>query len=137
MRVIVCGSREWVNAYFIRERLSKFPANTVIITGGCRGADKMAEESGLVLKFQVWTFHANWRRGDWAGPERNRAMLEVCKPDLVLAFHNDPDNSKGTGGMIELARKAGVPVEIFAEGSDIARGIGLMQIRPFHSDGEP
>lgn len=118
MRVLVCGDREWRYGFFIRERLSKFPPDTVIITGGCQGADKMAEEAAFVLKLQVWTFHANWRRGNWAGPERNRAMLEVCKPDLVLAFHNDLDRSKGTAGMIELAREAGVPVEILAEGSE-------------------
>jgi hypothetical protein len=39
---------------------------------------------------------ADWaNHGKAAGPIRNRKMLDL-KPDLVLAFHADLTNSKGT-----------------------------------------
>ena len=53
---------------------------------------------------------ADWdNNGKAAGIIRNQAMLAL-KPDKVLAFWDG--RSRGTKHMIEIARKAGVPVEI-------------------------
>ena len=46
------------------------------------------------------------RLGRKAGPIRNQRMLDEGKPDLVVAF----PGGKGTNGMIDLARNAGVRV---------------------------
>jgi hypothetical protein len=35
-------------------------------------------------------------------------------PDLVLAFHPDITASKGTSHMVNIARAAGVKVEVFS-----------------------
>jgi hypothetical protein len=40
-------------------------------------------------------------------------MLDEGKPDLVLAFHENIDESKGTRDMVHRARGAGVKVVIF------------------------
>lgn len=37
--------------------------------------------------------------------------------DLVLAFHNQIEVSKGTGDMVRRARRKGVPVEVITETS--------------------
>ena len=39
-------------------------------------------------------------------------MLDQGKPSLVLAFHDDIENSKGTKHMVKIAREAGVEVRI-------------------------
>lgn len=117
MRIVVCGDRNWDNKQAIHDRLEPLARfDPVIITGGYRGADKLAEEVAFELGLRVWTFHANWRRGKRAGPDRNRAMLEVGYPDMVIAFHNDLNKSKGTKRMLELAKfEIGVPVELWGE----------------------
>ncbi len=37
------------------------------------------------------------------------------KPDLVIAFHNNLEESKGTKHIVNVARKRGIDVEIIDE----------------------
>jgi hypothetical protein len=54
---------------------------------------------------------AEWKKhGDRAGPIRNRAMLDLGKPELVVAF----EGGTGTMNMTAAATAAGVKV-LFAE----------------------
>lgn len=48
-------------------------------------------------------------------PIRNKQMLDEGKPDLVLAFHTDIENSKGTKNMIYQAKKRGIKVILIKE----------------------
>ena len=57
--------------------------------------------------------HGDFRR--WAGPERNKVMLEEGKPDVVYAFTNDIVNSRGTRNMCEISKAAGIPVYVIGE----------------------
>ena len=78
-----------------------------VIEGGASGADAAASQWGRLHGIPIQTFPAKWRvHGKSAGPIRNKQMLEEGKPTIVLAF---PGGS-GTGHMVSLARKAGVPV---------------------------
>lgn len=62
-----------------------------------------------------WTYPADWKTyGRAAGPIRNRQMLTCGQPDLVLAFHDALEISKGTANMVKIARKAGVPVVVIS-----------------------
>ena len=45
-----------------------------------------------------------------AGPIRNQRMLVEGKPDLVIAFHDDLESSRGTKDMIKRSLKAGIRV---------------------------
>lgn len=120
MRVIVCGDREWgghddmAKAYAkMRDRLAELPKATVIIEGGAPGADSMGKNAAQELGFLVVEYPANWdHQHRAAGPIRNKAMLYDGGADLVLAFHSDIDNSKGTASMVALARISGVEVEV-------------------------
>ena len=139
MLVLICGCRRWANYRCktcntsvwpcvncavtnkrMRDaiRLELFahnlkPGIDTIIHGGAKGADSIAGETAQALGFKVVEFPANWSQyGKGAGPKRNQEMLNQ-KPDLVLAFHPDLSRSKGTKHMVEIARKAGVPVEVF------------------------
>ncbi len=136
MRVIVCGDRYWHDARAVTRELdallAKDPYDLEIIEGCAHGADELAGRHE-----PAW--HDHWGRREWfpggwawyhpdvqvahvpadwvnlgraAGPIRNRSML-ARDPDLVLAFHENLDRSKGTADMIRIAREIQVPVRIF------------------------
>ncbi len=47
-----------------------------------------------------------WGKGLKAGPERNRAMLEHGRPEVLIAL----PGGKGTRSCVEAARSLGIPV---------------------------
>ena len=110
MRVLVCGSRHF-NDYELLEKKLETLAISTIIQGEARGADTLAKRYGERHGLDVLSFPALWdKHGRAAGPIRNAQMLSEGKPDAVVAFL--APNSRGTKHMIEIAQKAGVPVEI-------------------------
>ena len=112
MIVVICGSRDWAHPQPIMERLKKLPPLSLVVEGGCDGADLMARRIALRLGHDVIEYPANWEgRNKAAGPYRNRRMLSL-PPDLVIAFHDDLENSKGTKDCVNEAKKRGIPVEV-------------------------
>jgi len=110
IRVLICGSRYWTDREAIRNVMKTFPKDTVIIEGEARGADTIAREEAEALGLVVLPFPANWKeQGRAAGPIRNAQMLSEGKPNVVLAFHENIDESKGTKDMLKRAQKAGLP----------------------------
>lgn len=59
----------------------------VLIQGGAPGADKLAKDWAERQFLYCMTIHAEWKelRG-LAGPVRNTRMLDVGRPDVVVAF---------------------------------------------------
>lgn len=114
MLILVCGDRNWENRAAIHRELSKYdPLKDVVMHGAARGADSIAGNVADQLRFAVKPYPADWEKhGKAAGPIRNRLMLEK-RPDLVLAFHQDLESSKGTKDMCRIARAKGIPVEVF------------------------
>lgn len=111
MRILVCGSRNWTKKGIIRRIIEQSQADTVI-HGACRGADEIAGEIAKSLGLDIIKCPAEWESyGRAAGPVRNQQMLKH-KPDIVFAFHEDIENSKGTKDMITRAMRAGIPVRI-------------------------
>jgi len=112
MKVIVCGSRDWTFEDKIRIRLYELPSNTIIVEGGCDGADTIARKIALSLGLEVVTFWAAWKKyGLSAGPRRNIKMLDTG-PGLVIAFHDDLSKSKGTKHILGEARNRGIETEV-------------------------
>src|SRR3954453_2952892 len=112
MRILVCGGRNYFNIGVLFATLDRIQAkrrSTEVIPGGASGADTLAIEWAKArdVEFRIF-FAAGHEQGRGAGPIRNRQMLEEGRPDLVLAF----PGGHGTAGMLKLAQKAGVPVEI-------------------------
>ncbi len=114
MRVIICGDRNWKDEETIEIFIETLPPDTVIIHGGCRGADMIADAMARKHGLEVHPpFFAQWniyRKG--AGPIRNKRMILEGKPDRVVAFHNDLSKSKGTANMLKLAKEHSVPWEV-------------------------
>jgi hypothetical protein len=109
IRVLVCGGRTLDDYGLIDWGLSvvqqKVGTIVEIINGGADGADKLARDWARNHNVPVRTFHAKWHAfGKAAGPMRNKEMLLVGNPDLVVAF----PGGKGTESMIKLAGLMGV-----------------------------
>ena len=140
MRVLVCGGRDFGNLNkgpdgnpirddekaaqyrFVIDTIEKFamenskalaegswlPDDIEIISGAAKGADSVAIDWAVVNWCKCHIFPADWdKHGKAAGYIRNRQMLEEGKPDLVMAF----PGGKGTAMMVDIAKKAGVPVK--------------------------
>lgn len=111
MRVLICGSRYWKNYERMFNVVTSLGKIDMIIEGDAKGADKRGRQVAEALNIPCLTFFAGWAiYGDAAGPIRNKRMLEEGKPNIVLAFHDNLKNSKGTANMIQLALERGVPV---------------------------
>lgn len=108
--VLVCGSRGWLDVPTVRQHLSKLPRGSLILHGGARGADQIANTIARSLGLDVREFPADWAHlGRRAGYARNIEMLDE-HPDFVLAFQLD--GSTGTQHVIDSARDRGIPVEV-------------------------
>jgi hypothetical protein len=133
MRILVCGDRNWTDRQLILDTLLRVEdiADKYILTvihGNAQGADKLAGEAAKLMcgyttpteqvernTPKVWVFQAKWNLyGKAAGPIRNQQMLTEGNPDLVLAFHDNLAESKGTKDMVNRAKRAGIPVEVIS-----------------------
>ena len=122
MRLLVCGSRFWgINSRAENLRLTQVLDTlhhqtpvTLLIEGEAKGADTLARRWAERNGVHVAKFPANWEQYQRAaGPIRNAQMLKEGRPEQVVAFHNNLAQSKGTANMVQLARKAGVPVQVY------------------------
>lgn len=125
LKILVTGDRNWTDRKAIDRELHNLAGNRMppydqitVIQGGASGADEIAHNitDGMGEHWVAVTVPADWNKyGRAAGPIRNQAMIDAFKPDIVLAFHSNIKNSKGTIDCIEKANKAGIPVRLFAK----------------------
>jgi hypothetical protein len=114
MRVLICGSRTWIDKAAIAADLFELGPFEVVIHGGARGADRISGEVARNLGIPVKVYKADWRRyGKRAGSIRNLEMLDKGKPDLVIAYWDG--ESPGTRDMILKAERAGVTVKMVVD----------------------
>ena len=86
MRIIIAGSREFIDQYRLNKvcnwifAYKKIAYSDVeIISGTCRGADIMGENFAKVYNIPVKRFPADWKLyGKNAGNVRNRQMAEYA-----------------------------------------------------------
>lgn len=115
MRVLVTGSRDWVDIELIRDELEKLATPNSFITvihGACpRGADAIADIWAQQRAFINERHPADWSaHGKAAGFKRNAEMVNLGA-DVCLAFIRN--GSKGATHTADLAEKAGIPVRRF------------------------
>lgn len=77
--------------------------------GACRGADLQVRKVAVEMGFQVEDYPADWSVGKWAGPARNQEMVDKL-PTLVLAFHDNILQSRGTLDCVRRALRKGLRV---------------------------
>lgn len=123
MKVLVCGGRHYNNyekIFDVIKSLKEKYGNITIIEGGAPGADKHArtvcEKEGIPFN----EYPADWKKyGRAAGPKRNQQMLDCECPDLVIAFHEDIESSKGTKDMINRARRLNIETLMIEKDPDL------------------
>jgi hypothetical protein len=127
MRIIVCGDRHWDNFQtvdFVLNDIYKAHGELLVIEGGAKGADAMglrwakeAKSAGRIVDHI--SVPADWKNyGRAAGPIRNAEMLDLVTDggsSMVVAFHLNIDESKGTKNMVGQAEYLGVPVMLVNE----------------------
>ncbi len=114
MRVAIVGGRDFDDYVLLRNYgnilTEKLPRpHIVIVSGGAKGADTLAEQFAREHRYDSQIFPAEWGKyGKSAGFIRNQTIVDNC--DMVLAFWNGI--SKGTQDTIEKAKKAKKPTFI-------------------------
>ena len=112
MKVIIAGSRHFTNYELLKEKCDQIlqnQSNIEIVSGTCRGADKLGEQYAQEKGYTITQFPADWdKHKNSAGHIRNKQMAEYA--DALIAFCSE--TSKGTQDMINLANKNGLKVRV-------------------------
>lgn len=112
--IAVVGSRTFTDRHRLYVALDGLTQdyrkdNVLIISGGARGADSLAEDWANESGVEIQVFEAEWDLyGKRAGMIRNSKIIALA--DIVLAFWDG--TSKGTLDSINKARSAGKRVLI-------------------------
>lgn len=114
IRILICGSRNFSDSSKIERFVNSLPIGSILIEGEANGADKMAalaaQKKG-VPEERILRFPADWENfGRAAGPIRNSQMLLEGKPQIVVAFSDNIEESRGTKNMMQQALKKDLPV---------------------------
>lgn len=108
IKLAVVGSRTFDNVSLLRETLLLYNPS-VIITGGAKGADTLAEEYARLNHIPLKVIKPDWSKyGKAAGVKRNQQIIESA--DECVAFWDG--TSKGTLSSIKLCEKFNVPCNI-------------------------
>jgi SLOG family YspA-like protein len=104
MKLAIVGSRNYDNydnfKVIVDQYLDKNGIPLEIISGGCKGVDKLAEKYARELDIPFKSFEADWNKyGRSAGPLRNTQIIEYCTHVLALP-------TKGSVGTLDTIRKA-------------------------------
>lgn len=117
MQVAIVGSRDWPKQSYthILNLIQGFPTDTVVVSGGARGVDRVAAEYALACGLQVLEFKAQWVGADGrfnrgAGMNRNTDIIREA--ELVCAFWDY--KSRGTLDSIRKAANAGKHITVIA-----------------------
>lgn len=109
----MAGSRTWTNWGMMEQILDLWKDDiTELVSGTAKGADEMGEWWATKNGISIKRFPADWSRyGKGAGYIRNKEMAQYA--DGLFAFWDG--KSKGTGHMIDLAKKHDLHVEIIID----------------------
>ncbi len=114
---LVVGSRSFDDYNFMQQQLDYFLVNhkdIVIVSGGARGADRLAERYAKEHGYQLKIFYAKWDEyGKSAGYRRNEEMhqfISQFNKRGVVAFWDG--ESSGTKQNFILSSKYKNPIKI-------------------------
>lgn len=107
MKCAVIGSRGFNDYELLKRELSAGDIS-VIVSGGAKGADKLAEKFAKEFNISTEVYLPDWSLGRHAGFLRNTQIIEAA--DVVVAFWDGISN--GTKDSITKAKKAGKPVKV-------------------------
>lgn len=135
MKVLVCGGRHFFDYSILSNVLDdcltkcNYGEEIEIVSGGCKGADSLAERYANENNIAMKIFPANWTKyGKSAGPIRNKEMINYIKNynSIVVAFISK--DSIGTKNTVKLAKANNIPTieipyEVIDETVELYEGI--------------
>jgi len=119
--LIIAGSRNYNNYEEMEKTINYLLKNQkdkeiTIISGGCSGADSLAERYAKKYNLKCEVIKAEWRKyGKSAGYIRNKKMHEFIKDKPFrgcVCFWNE--TSKGTQQNFKLAKIYKTPLRVFS-----------------------
>lgn len=137
MRILITGSRDWVNKSVVFDALLnvvKQEAEVTVVHGGADGADAIAERWAQHFLWNVEPHPANWAScGSGCGPSHWRyrngvpycprsgfirnAHMVALGADVCLAFIRNESN--GATMTAKLAERAGIPVHRYIQNDEM------------------
>ncbi len=112
MKLAVIGSRGFNDFNLLCQKLDILMERkeiTLIISGGAKGADSLAERYAEERGIPTQILKPDWEKfGKSAGFRRNADIIDAC--EVCIAFWDG--KSKGTLHSIGLAKKKGIPVKV-------------------------
>lgn len=100
--VLVCGGRDYADrdhVFHVLDALHVDKPITRLVHGAAKGADSLAAEWADARGVEARAYPANWNRyRNFAGPIRNRDMMIVENPNVVLVF----EGGSGTKDMASI-----------------------------------
>lgn len=114
-KLAIVGSRDYPSLDLVREFVRSLRPDTVVVSGGARGVDRVAVDEAQLLCREWEVFEADWSKGRSAGFERNVRL--VGEVDGLVAFWDG--KSRGTKHSIDLARTKGIWFRIFGPDGEI------------------
>lgn len=117
IRLGVVGSRKFdhreVLFWFLDRYAEEFHVD-LIVSGGAKGADTLAEEWAKENGVATRIFLPDYTYYGKAAPfVRNASIVDSC--ERLVAFYATPEKTPGTSHTVQLARRKGIPVEeVFA-----------------------
>lgn len=113
MKLAIVGSREINNYGIIEEKIkSNYDIGSIqmIISGGARGVDQLAEIFAKKYKIELKVYNPDWNTyGVKAAFIRNTLICE--NSDQIVAFWDG--KSKGTKMTLDIAKRLGKPIRLF------------------------
>ena len=108
MKIAVVGSRDFTDYERLCRTLDALEFD-LLISGGARGADKLAERYADERGIKKHIYYAEWGKlGKKAGIMRNEDIVK--NSDMIVAFWDG--KSRGTNHTIQFAQTLGKPVII-------------------------
>ena len=115
MKTAIIGSRNIVDSFKIKEILNTYTI-TVVVSGGAKGVDSIAENYAIERTIPTVIFKPDWKQfGRSAGIIRNKDI--VNEADRVIAFWDG--KSKGTADSIKYALKEQKIVDVWFVENDV------------------
>lgn len=117
MNIGIVGARKYNDRQSVVDLVSSLPADTVIVTSGCKGVCTWAREEAERRNMKVIVYAPDlsniraWFEVPKRYYQRNKELVEAC--DMLYAFISAKDGFiGGTRFEIEYALKLGIPVQI-------------------------
>ncbi len=119
MKLLVCGDRNYEDSdllFSILNELHREHKVVEVVHGAAKGADILGHIWAHHNGVKATPVYADWKQfGRAAGTIRNNKMLEM-QPDLVVAFHKNISESKGTISCLKAAEKLGIKTLLIEKG---------------------